>query len=72
MCQFLTKKSATAGNQNSHAATLVIFAKAERVITPSIACKRPELLAMSVSHNFCYSYKHPGRLAASQQKQKTR
>ena len=54
------KKSATAGNQNSHTLTLVIFAKAEKVITPHTACKRPKLVVLSVSHNFCYPHKHPG------------
>jgi hypothetical protein len=69
MRQFLTKKSATAGNQNSHAVTLVVFAKAERVITPYTACKGPEPVALSVSHNSCYPYKYTDKLAVSQQEQ---
>jgi hypothetical protein len=72
MCQFLTKKSATAGNQNSHAVTLAVFAKAERVITPRTACKRCEPVALSVSHNSYYPYKHLGKLATRQQEQEFR
>jgi hypothetical protein len=69
MCQFLAKKSATAGNQNSHAVTLVAFLKAERVITPCTACKWPETVALSVSQYSCYPYKHTGKLATNRQAQ---